>query len=89
MSAGYSPSQGAGGLAGRHRCSPPVEAPSGTPLNVSTPSSTYPRTLPYCVFATAVRGVLHLSCVEVATAAAWRRGAARGVGQGRAQSPRR
>ena len=33
-------SQGAGGFAGSHRFSPPVVAPYGTPLKVSTPSST-------------------------------------------------
>ncbi len=35
----------------------PCSAPYGMPLNVKTPPSTKPRTLPYCVFATAVRGV--------------------------------
>src|SRR5580693_4476820 len=55
--AGYSSRHGAGDLAGSHRFSPAVVAPYGTPLNVSTPPSTNPRTLPYCVFATAVRGV--------------------------------
>src|SRR5580700_5712431 len=55
--AGYSSVQGAGGWAGSHRFSPAVVAPYGTPLKVSTPPSTNPRTLPYCVFATAVRGV--------------------------------
>src|ERR1035437_1944579 len=57
MRAGYSPSQALGGWAGSHRFSLPVFCPYGTPLNVSTAASTYPRTLPYCVFATADRGV--------------------------------
>src|SRR5271157_5690676 len=57
MMAGCSPSHCLGGLAGSHRFSPPVSWPYGIPLNVSTPASTYPRTLPYCVFATAERGV--------------------------------
>src|SRR6201996_2307331 len=55
--AGYSSVHGAGGLAGSHRLSPAVVAPYGSPLNVTTPPSTNPRTLPYCVFVTAVGGV--------------------------------
>src|SRR5215472_8588840 len=55
--AGYSSVHGAGGLAGSQRFSPAVVAPYGTPLNVRTPPSTNPRTLPYWVFATAERGV--------------------------------
>src|ERR1035438_10442137 len=57
MRAGYSLSHGVGGLAGSQRFSPLVFWPYGIPLNVNTPASTYPRTLPYCVLATAVRGV--------------------------------
>src|SRR5208282_3766302 len=60
MRAGYSPSHGLGGLAGSHRFSPLVSCPYGIPLNVNTPASTYPRTLPYGVFATAERGVEQL-----------------------------
>src|SRR6185369_3002497 len=55
--AGYSSVHGLGALAGNQRFSSAVVAPYGTPLNVSTPPSTNPRTLPYCVFATADRGV--------------------------------
>src|ERR1700733_6693098 len=58
--AGYSSVHGVGGLAGNQRFSPAVVAPYGTPLNVRTPPSTNPRTLPYCVFATAERGVEQL-----------------------------
>ena len=50
-------SHGLGALAGSQRFSPPVFAPYGIPLNVKTSPSTKPRTLPYCVFATAERGV--------------------------------
>src|SRR5580704_15572441 len=55
--AGYSSVHGMGGLAGSQRFSPAVVAPYGTPLNVKTPPSKNPRTLPYCVFAIAERGV--------------------------------
>src|SRR5580658_9594567 len=55
--AGYSSVHGVGGLAASQRFSPSVVAPYGTPLNVKTPPSKNPRTLPYCVFATAERGV--------------------------------
>src|SRR5580698_569992 len=55
--AGYSSVHGVGDLAGSQRFSPAVVAPYGTPLNVKTPPSTNPRTLPYCVFAIAERGV--------------------------------
>src|ERR1039458_10033021 len=60
MRAGYSPSQTLGGLAGSQRFSPAVSWPYGIPLNVSTPASIYPRTLPYCVFAIADLGVEQL-----------------------------
>src|SRR5579862_2367686 len=60
MRAGYSSSQGFGGLAGSQRFSPPVFWPYGIPLNVKTPPSRKPRTLPYRVFATAERGVEQL-----------------------------
>src|SRR5580692_9325923 len=55
--AGYSSIHGVGGLAGSQRFSPAAVAPYGTPLNVKTPPSKNPRTLPYCVFAIAERGV--------------------------------
>src|SRR5262249_34868736 len=57
VNAGYSSVHDACGCAGSQRFSPAVVAPYGTPLKVSTPPSTNPRTLPYCVFATAERGV--------------------------------
>src|SRR5215831_9095728 len=55
--AGYSSVQGLGDFAGSQRFSPAVLWPYGMPLKVRTPSETYPRTFPYCVFATAERGV--------------------------------
>src|SRR5215475_14181527 len=55
--AGYSSVQGLGDFAGSQRFSPAVLWTYGTPLKVRTPSETYPRTFPYCVFATAERGV--------------------------------
>jgi hypothetical protein len=48
-------------LAGSQRFSPPVFWPYGIPLKVRTPPSTKPRTLPYCVLATAVLGVEQVS----------------------------
>ena len=57
---GYSSVHGVGGLAGSQRFSPAVVWPYGTPLNVKTPPSRNPRTLPYCVFAIAERGVEQL-----------------------------